>query len=985
MIFVKERAARRIGDTLRKGMRLMKSFGLRLGMGAITVVLAAYIAIVSRNGDTENVSEWTAESTLDQAPASPLGTALDSNSLDSGWLQPPEVDLAEGTSLFPPNSEQPNARSLAADNALIPSAPPSSASAGQVRLVQHDEEAEDGGVSTAFTSESAAGLSGQTNSSSRLSEVSESQGTAPDSDWLLPDSTDASPAVASESPSVPAVDGSGFQLPLATGATEASIPSEAGGTILAVPSIPAGPNTAATDSNALREMDPNLSGAFAKEVADGSMGVSEELDSVGVPIPNPAVTSLEITGDMPSLGENQLREGFGSGNALRAEGNPADLEFTFSDESSGEPMISASSADASTALTVEESSGIGSGLAGVTLSDPSTDPSPVQPGTMRLPDVQDLNEVVGNGLRSSDFDTSSSVVGTGSELIPSPEISSTGITSASSMEASPVGTLPSVGLAELATSSGAATASATVSDSSLSSPIGAGLRADSTSLALEPATQAPSFAEAVSPAVTGGVTSNALGNSLGSGLVATMDSPGARRLEGAQTPSVVIQKRAPSEVRVGKAASFVVNVRNVGQVEALNVQVFDQVPAGMRFVEASPSAKQLGEQLLWELGSMAAGEERTITMQLVPEQEGELGSVARVSFEAAASVRTLSTKPELKIVQRVPEQGVLIGQQLEIEIEVSNPGTGSAIGVVLQEDVPEGLEHPRGRQLDNAMGDLAPGEVRRQVLRLRAVAPGIVENTIRLVSDDGLEAEHTVAVQVISPDLQVQLNGPSRRFLERPATYQLLVANQGTADATNLEIAVHLDRGFTFVSTENEGYYDPNRHAVFWSLASLPAGAQGMVPLTLLPVEIGEQAIRIEADGDLGIRFQGQRTMSVEGFAELTFAVSNSGGPIEVGAETEYEVTVTNTGSMPDKNVQIQLQLPAGLELLSASSDAGTDGQGLVAFQPITQLQPNQTVKQTIRVRGLSAGVHLVRAVVVSEQSAVPVTKEESIRVYADQ
>ena len=53
---------------------------------------------------------------------------------------------------------------------------------------------------------------------------------------------------------------------------------------------------------------------------------------------------------------------------------------------------------------------------------------------------------------------------------------------------------------------------------------------------------------------------------------------------------------------------------------------------------------------------MAAGEERTITMQLVPEQEGELGSVARVSFEAAASVRTLSTKPELKIVQRVPEQ-----------------------------------------------------------------------------------------------------------------------------------------------------------------------------------------------------------------------------------------------------------------------------------------------------------------------------------------
>lgn len=306
------------------------------------------------------------------------------------------------------------------------------------------------------------------------------------------------------------------------------------------------------------------------------------------------------------------------------------------------------------------------------------------------------------------------------------------------------------------------------------------------------------------------------------------------------------------------------------------------------------------------------------------------------------------------------------------------------MGVVLQEDVPEGLEHPRGRQLDNLLGTLEPGEVRRQMLRLRAVTPGIVENTIRLVSDDGLETEHTVSVQVVAPDLQLQLIGPSRRFLERPATYELQVANQGTADATNLEIAVHLDRGFTFVSTENEGYYDPNRHAVFWSLAQLPAGSQGVVPLTLLPVETGQQAIRIEAEGDLGVTVQSQRAMTVEGFAELNFGISNSGGPIEIGAETEYEVVVTNTGSMLDQNVRIQLQLPPGLELISTSGDAGTNGQGLVVFQPILELQPNQMVKHTIRVRGLEAGVHVVQAVVASQQSTVAVKKEESTRVYAD-
>ncbi len=464
---------------------------------------------------------------------------------------------------------------------------------------------------------------------------------------------------------------------------------------------------------------------------------------------------------------------------------------------------------------------------------------------------------------------------------------------------------------------------------------------------------------------------------------ATIDAPGDRRLEGIQTPSVIIQKRAPSEVKVGKPASFVIHVQNVGTVEALDVQVHDRIPAGMRLIDASPTPVQQGNLLLWQIGSMPAGDERTLTMQLVPEQEGELGSVARVSFEAAASVRTISTRPELKIVQRAPET-VLIGQQLEVELEVSNPGSGEATGVVLQEDVPEGLEHPQGRQLDNAIGTLAPGEVRRQVLRLRAVAPGIIQNTIHLTGDDGLAAEHSVTVQVVAPELQVELSGPSRRFLERKATYQLNVANSGTADATNIEIAVQLDRGFTFVSTDYEGQYDASRHAVYWSLAQLPAGGSGSVPLTLLPVEAGEQAIVIDARADLGVVAKSERKLMVEGFAELTFAITNPGGPIELGSETNYEIHVTNSGSKPDRNVRVQLQLPAGLELVSADSEAGTDGRGLVAFQPKAELAPAEEIKFGLRLRGVAPGTHIVKAVVVSEHSTVPVTKEESTVVYAD-
>jgi hypothetical protein len=70
--------------------------------------------------------------------------------------------------------------------------------------------------------------------------------------------------------------------------------------------------------------------------------------------------------------------------------------------------------------------------------------------------------------------------------------------------------------------------------------------------------------------------------------------------------------------------------------------------------------------------------------------------------------------------------------------------------------------------------------------------------------------------------MAIELEGPARRFLERQATYQVSLANVGSAEATIVEIFDYLDRGFSFVGTEYQGQYDPTRHAVYWSLAELP-------------------------------------------------------------------------------------------------------------------------------------------------------------------
>src|SRR5690606_27039470 len=54
-------------------------------------------------------------------------------------------------------------------------------------------------------------------------------------------------------------------------------------------------------------------------------------------------------------------------------------------------------------------------------------------------------------------------------------------------------------------------------------------------------------------------------DSSGSRADATSPVPGGRDLEGAQTPSVTIEKFAPQEVQVGQSADFEVLVSNVGR------------------------------------------------------------------------------------------------------------------------------------------------------------------------------------------------------------------------------------------------------------------------------------------------------------------------------------------------------------------------------------------------------------------------------------
>lgn len=462
------------------------------------------------------------------------------------------------------------------------------------------------------------------------------------------------------------------------------------------------------------------------------------------------------------------------------------------------------------------------------------------------------------------------------------------------------------------------------------------------------------------------------------------NQPGNRYLDGSQNPNMLIQKRAPEEIQVGKKATLVISVRNAGNATAHDVRVVDSVPQGSRFVEAVPAATPDPQGFLsWNLGEMAAGDERTITLQIVPEVQGEVGSNALVYFAAQASVRTVATLPKLELtVQNQPE--ILIGSRQTLSVVVKNSGTGVAREVRLEVDLPELLKHDIGEaQLSAPLGDLRPNDIRSIKLDLAAVGAGQSAIAFRATNDDGVLVEKVVAMQVLAPQLTASITGPTLRYLDRQATFVIEVSNNGTTAATNVDFIAHLPPGMRYVDSTQKGFYDVALHAVKWGLYELPVEKAAPIELTLLPVELGQQSLSFSASADLGLKAEAKHTVTVDGLAELAFTLGQDKRTIETGASSTYWVQITNVGNKPDKDVRLSVLLPTGAVLKDVNAQVKYHAEGnTIVFDPVLEMRNKDQHTYRFVVQHTQPGTQVVRTQLTSTNWPVAVIKEEGTMVY---
>ncbi|TWT88778.1 Large cysteine-rich periplasmic protein OmcB precursor [Pseudobythopirellula maris] len=461
--------------------------------------------------------------------------------------------------------------------------------------------------------------------------------------------------------------------------------------------------------------------------------------------------------------------------------------------------------------------------------------------------------------------------------------------------------------------------------------------------------------------------------------------PGDASLEGPQQASVVIQKLTPREIQVGKPCRFAVLVRNTGAVAAEGVEVRDQTPAGARMINTTPPAVEQGDALTWRLGRLAPGEERTLEMELMPTDEGEIGSVASVSFASQASGKVRCTRPQLAL-RLSTAKTVRAGKKHKVSIEMHNPGTGDATGVMLLANVPENLSHPAGPALEMEIGTLRAGETRTIDLMLGAERAGQVASNLVARADGNLQTEASATFEVIAPELKVAVDGPSRRYLEHAASYTISIDNPGTAAAQDVRLVSHLPDGMKFVKANNMGEYDESTHSVYWSLAELPEGQRGEVELVAMPVTPGDHALRVESEAQEGLRTSETQRVLVEGIAAIKFEVLDRQDPIEVGGETTYQVRVVNQGTKAAERVRVVVDAPEGMRVVNAKGESRHSlSDHRAEFEPLATLAPKASALFFVRLEGTQPGDQRVTVSVETADHSKPIRREESTRVFGDE
>jgi len=316
--------------------------------------------------------------------------------------------------------------------------------------------------------------------------------------------------------------------------------------------------------------------------------------------------------------------------------------------------------------------------------------------------------------------------------------------------------------------------------------------------------------------------------------------------------------------------------------------------------------------------SLSTAEEATPS-KLPPPPEATLSTTVDPMTGRDQGVLFARKSPVLS-VQTFGPQRISVGKESTYEVVMENSGEVAAEEVVVFVELPQWTDvvgaDPQTGTASPAVGGPMQWKIghlpaqSRQRLSLRIV-PRESRPFDLAVRWDYRPVASQAVIEVQEPKLVLDLQGPSDVLYGEKEIYRMKISNTGTGPAENVIIRL-LPIG--------SGTNQPISH----NLGNIAAGDEKAIEVELIARQVGNLTIRVEVQGDAGVRAELAHEVLVRR-AALQVSVE---GPkvLYVGTMAGYLIRVGNPGTAPAKNVTLVAGIPPGARYLS-----GIDGAQLVA------------------------------------------------------
>lgn len=473
-------------------------------------------------------------------------------------------------------------------------------------------------------------------------------------------------------------------------------------------------------------------------------------------------------------------------------------------------------------------------------------------------------------------------------------------------------------------------------------------------------------------------------------------------------PGLSVRTVGPASVAVGAALSYFVEVSNPGDLPADNAVLVADIPVLMKYLSSTPPPSQeLTRQLRWQLGNLGPRETQRFEIRCRAEGAGEQRFLARaeaaggLSAESSVATRVVQSSLSLRVLD--PPTTAKVGEEVYFNIEVSNTGDQPIANVIIRDQFDAGLRHTGGERspIQRVIGDLVPGDLRQIGVGFIVQRAGRHCHTIEVVGAGGHAASTRACVDATEPvrDVAVEVTGPAERTAGESAIYEIRVTNTGEAELTSLQLLAVPGPDLTPTNASPGMRSTPE--GLVWDIPSLPAGetARRRIQCTCdRPAAQAEMAVRvttgqgITAADSTSTVVQAAPVVPVQPptrpddvppaapvTGELKISMAETEDPIALGKKTIYIIELKNDRNVEDRNVEMTMHVPEGLEFdrfvsISAGLSISTNDDRIIQVERIAEMRPGGKRMFRVEVIGRRVGRWPFRVEVRSLRSPEPIS-----------